>query len=189
MAQSLYAKGLKSTGDFFLVPYLLRKLDPAKWTDESAERLWTLENDCPANPIGDISTTKSKLSVWYIENDTFIEEVITAISTNYQEIKKVGYVLVDEQILNENGFTLQPSQGITPYIFAKQLHRDIVDLNKASQLIKLAKLIKNKGQFDHKDKKEVLDLLVKKTKEGKIDISKLNTCVRNEINKVINRDN
>jgi hypothetical protein len=128
--------------------YLLRVINGKKWTYE-AEDFRNL-NSIPADPIGDILTTKQTLSFFKVGDYNFIPETIIAgYASNRGALQELQVVIIDEIEFTKAELTLEESLGKTPHMDANQAHRELVNL-KAKNLISIAKIIFK--YFNRKDR-------------------------------------
>jgi hypothetical protein len=93
---------------------LLRKVRHNRWYKSDAQALLDIE-DVPADPLGDLSTTQSKLSVFQVDDDLGnIERIARALAVGGQNIDHVGYVLFDTSLL-ERASICELSRDCCPF--------------------------------------------------------------------------
>jgi hypothetical protein len=136
-----------------LVPLLLRGIRKRRWsTDASISGL--SEGEIQADAFGDLSTSQNTLSVWYVDDQSNLEQVITALSSNRDTISNLDYVLFNLDLVSNIGIKIEKNKGATPYEDANHWHRDLTMIT-ASKLFKLVEIICNqnseKGRVQEKN--------------------------------------
>jgi hypothetical protein len=63
------------------VPFIFRSIRKAKW-DRHAGVPWLDEGELQADALTDLKTNNNTLSVYVLENETFIERTATALAAN-----------------------------------------------------------------------------------------------------------
>ena len=83
------------------MPFILRTIRKSKWYKH--ERVpWLVEGELQADALGDLRTSDNELSVWLVEDDeSNLEQVVTALAVTRQRISNVDYALFDLQFLSE----------------------------------------------------------------------------------------
>jgi hypothetical protein len=109
--------------------FLVRKITRTKRL-HGAELDKTECRDIPADAITiDLKTNNNALSVWWIDSDSALTEVVLALSSNMEHLNKIEVVYVNEQDLLDRGLIVDSeSKGITPVTDLAQSHRDIVHM-------------------------------------------------------------
>jgi hypothetical protein len=166
------------------MPLILRKIRKARWYQYSqADFPWLLDEDIPADPLGDLATNNNTLSVWQIDdNKSNLPQVAAALAANCDDLSNLDYALLDQQFL-QNNITLQPSLGNSPDKTANQnWHCDLVELS-ARKLVDLAKAILAHAEIKRIPEKEMLHLLAQAAASGQIERAKLHDKIRAKIDK------
>jgi len=169
------------------MPLILRKIRKARWHKYSqADFPWLLDEDIPADPLGDLATNDNELSVWQIDDDkSNLPRVAAALAANSDDISNLDYALFDQQLLNEINITLRPSKGNSPDDLANQnWHIDLFELS-ARKLVDLAKAVLNNAEIKRIPEKEILHLLVQAVAAGQIERTKLRAKIGVKIDTVI----
>lgn len=123
----------------------LRKVEKGRWHPRE-EYSDLEEGDIPADPLGDLQTSRNRLSVWRIENDEGDEEenrsnlnrIATAIAATRSRPDDIHYILISSDTLKELDIRVETSTGSTPDGEAnRRWHCDLLGLS-ARKLLKMA---------------------------------------------------
>jgi hypothetical protein len=78
------------------MPLILRKIRKARWYQyDRSDFPWLLEEDIPADPLGDLATNDNELSVWQINDDkSNLPRVAAALAANCDDISNLDYALI-----------------------------------------------------------------------------------------------
>jgi hypothetical protein len=164
-----------------LVPLLLRGIRKRRWsTDTSISGL--SEGEIQADAFGDLSTSQNTLSVWYIEDDqSNLEQVITALSSNRDTISNLDYVLFNIDLVSNIGIQIEENKGATPYEDVNHWHRDLTMLT-ASKLFKLVEIVCNQNsEKERVQEKYILKLINQAVQNGLIKREKLKEKIVNKL--------
>jgi hypothetical protein len=138
---------------------LLRKVKRQnRWFREEAQPFLDVE-DVPADPLGDLTTSGNKLSVYRVDGDvTEIERIARALALTGQRLDNVGYVLFDASLLERISVELDPTDGVTDDSVVNKWHLDLINLT-GNKLVALTRLILLEGQSDTILKKRIVELV------------------------------
>ncbi len=141
------------------MPLLLRTVRENRWYKAPAAALLR-EGDVPADPVGDLTTTKNALSVWHVEPDrSNLERVVRAVAIGKAKLDSAGWVLFDSDLLGPLGIGLvEDSRGATKDEAANAWHRELVDLS-GNKLVGLARKILEHGESGTVLKKRMAELV------------------------------
>jgi hypothetical protein len=139
-----------------------------------------------ADALGDLSTSNNTLSVWYVEEDrSNLEQIITALAATHQSLSNFDYALLEVQVLSGLNIPINPSPGNTPDGEANvSWHRDLIELS-AQNLLELAQAIMARGEKARVSEREVRRLIGQAVASGRIERTRLQPRVRDEIDKMI----
>ena len=141
------------------MPLLLRTVRQNRWYKDQASA-WLEKADVPADPIGDLSTSQNRLSVWLVAADrSNIERIVRAVAVTRDKIESTGYVLFDSALLSDVGTSAETVPGKTPDEAANDWHRDLVDLS-GNKLVALTRAILTNGESDTILKKRLRELVL-----------------------------
>ena len=80
--------------------FLLRKIRKPRWYKQDLP--WVAANDIQPDPLGDLTTSENKLSVWYVKDDkSNLDQVLAAIAASSGSLSNLDYALFNEHILSE----------------------------------------------------------------------------------------
>lgn len=138
--------------------------------------------------IGDLRTTENKLSVWKIENEEDINDVIVALALNRDKVCKIDYLILEEAKIANMEIEVvddQPGRadGLNDTILRK--HRDLIEIDYkrlgllAEYMTNIAKVKENRKSMT---KKEVKKLLNKYKDESRIQLDSMNSKLRENLN-------
>lgn len=168
------------------MPLILRKIRKRRW-DESEDLAWLAEDDIPADPLGDLSTTFNALSVWYIEEDrSNLDRVVAASAAGRERLDVLDYALFDQELLSQINIKIKESPGATPDVEANEWHRDLVELS-AAKLVNLAKVMLRNAERRRRLPKELDQLIAKAVASGRIDKERLSQRIRDEIDVLLQK--
>jgi hypothetical protein len=141
------------------MPLLLRKIKENRWfkTDETTRLLGV--GDAPSDPLGDLATTQSRLSVFEVAGDgSNIERIVRALAVSGNHISDTGYVLFNSDLLEQEEIAIRDEGGATPDTEANSWHRDLIGLS-ARKLVALTRLIFHHGETGRVLKKRLNELI------------------------------
>jgi len=137
---------------------LLRKVKRNRWFREEAQPFLDVE-DVPADPLGDLTTSGNKLSVYRVDGDvTEIERIARALALTVERLDNVGYVLFDASLLERISVESDPTDGKTYDSVVNKWHLDLINLT-GNKLVELTRLILLEGQSDTILKKRIVELV------------------------------
>jgi hypothetical protein len=137
---------------------LLRKVKQNRWYKADAQPLLEI-GDVPADPLGDLSTSQNRLSVFQVDGDTpDIERIARALALGGHNLDNVGYVLFDSSLLEQASIGLDPTDGGTIDPVVNRCHADLTNLT-GNKLVKLTRLILLEGESDTILKKRIVELV------------------------------
>lgn len=140
------------------MPLLLRNVRENRW-HKSEAITWLEKDDVPADPVGDLTTSQNRLSVWEVAVDrSNVERIVRALAITRERISDMGYVLFDSSLLSEAGIETHPEKGETPDDGANGWHLDSIELS-GNKLVKLTGLILKTGESGTVLKKRILQLV------------------------------
>jgi hypothetical protein len=164
-----------------LVPLLLRGIRKRRWsTDASISGL--SGGEIQADAFGDLSTSQNTLSVWYVEDEqSNLEQVITALSSNRDTISNLDYVLFNIDLVSSIGIKIEENKGATPYEEANHWHRDLTMIT-ALKLFKLVEIIYNQNSEKKRvQEKNILKLINQAVQNNLIKREKLKEKIVNKL--------
>jgi len=146
-----------------------------------ANWLTTLGADALA-AFSDLRTQENTLSVWYIHDDeSNLEQVVTAIMAGRQDIDSFEYALFDEQTAVDRGLQIRSAPGDTCLDEANQWHRHLVDLS-AEDLIAVAQaIVSHSTGVKRFTPSQVRNMLAAELRMGNIDINRLSSRLQSKI--------
>lgn len=159
--------------------YLLRKVSFNKWNFG-----YTNHDSIPADTLGDLKTTQSKLSAYILEtnNEEAIKDIIVGMSFK-SRAEKFGYFLIKIDDLKTHGFSYIQSKGKTDYLPADEKHVDI-SVSTAKELLDFVKLLKN-YDIDTHTKAQVSDTVLKAVQESKLQEDQLHKDFKKKLSKML----
>jgi hypothetical protein len=160
---------------------LLRKIDKRRWDVDLTRPSWLPTGDFPASPLADLNTSyDSNLSVWFIEKEANVKEIVVAMASTRDHVDKFDYALFPESIVNDANIGIHTSPANTPHVVANQWHRDLLELS-SSKLVNLARLISERGSFYRVKEKDVKEWLEQAIEKRSIDPEKMNKKLKEVI--------
>ncbi len=141
------------------MPWFLIKIRKARWYKDPEFSSWLGENEIPSDPLADLNTSTNKLSIWKVDDDeSNLNNIIIALTTNRNCIVNFDYALFDANILSEINIELKHSQGMSKYNEANELwHYDAIEIT-ADKILILAEEIYKKGIKKRINEKSVIKL-------------------------------
>ena len=158
----------------------MRKITPQKWIQEPDEILTA--GDIDAECLSDLNADNNSISTWYVGNKTN-EEIITAVAalaSGFRSLDDISIVLIDEDELKKEGFSVIPSDGVTRIKGLEGLHRDINSLS-VDQLGNLAHVIIRNVWNDNTmafNAEELSIIMLHKIIDGKLELQDLDKNFR-----------
>jgi hypothetical protein len=163
------------------VPYLLRKIQRAKWYPEEPLS-WLPEGEIQVDALKDFSTTSNCFSLWLIDEDqTYIHRIVAAMALQGSSLANFDYVLIDEASFAEIGINISVSRGNTADDFANHTwHRDAVEVT-VRKLVRLAELVLELSGTElcqRVPQKKVVEWVAQAIESQNIELHKLNSEIR-----------
>jgi len=150
---------------------LLRAIRFRRWDRPDAE--WLPAGQIHADPLADLNTVDSTLSIWLVDDEANLDRIATALAANRDDLDKVDCALIDEQVLAASGFSLEPSEGDTPDSEANKLwHRNVMKLS-GDGLVHLATVILENMKRKGYGREDVQGLIAQGLASKRIDYAKL----------------
>lgn len=168
--------------------YYIRKLSKSK----NIERLNAVNNvdDIPADILAqELKTSDNTLSLWKYSNEhTDMDDAIKSVILSSNEVRTTILLLLDDEKLNKYSLCKDESEiGRTGYINENNLHVNIVNLTFKSikDVLTLYKeLVSNKCNYMQIEKDDVYKHIHEAYKNDKVDETKLDKKLREEISKL-----
>lgn len=154
------------------MPLLIRRISRAKWDKIGVD-------DVSADAITScLRTNQNDLSVWRISSEQELSDAILALISGSKQSKlsTLHYVIIDETLIIERGFTLKETPGDTVALELVDKHRDIENLTYVKLGI-IKDLILDCISNDRTSfitRKSLKELLIHAIKTGKIKKESLN---------------
>lgn len=130
---------------------IIRKLNNRRnWfkTQTDTDFSWLAPDELIGDVFDDILPRGGgKLSVYIFDDDEDIVRICTALAIGRNSRSNADYVIIDEDILKNEGFEYIYSSGKTAYESVNVRHNDIIKLS-SSELLRLAKILKIHGEFN-----------------------------------------
>lgn len=137
---------------------LLRKVKQNRWYRTESQPLLDI-GDVPADPLGDLSTSQNRLSVYRVDEGVAnVERIARALAVGGQHLDNVSYVLFNASILEKASIGLDPTDGATVDSVVNKCHADLTDLT-GKKLVALTRLILLEGESDTVLKKRIVELV------------------------------
>lgn len=116
-----------------------------------------------ADALGDLTTTKNRLSVFRVESDSEIAMVTVALASNKKFLANIDYLLFDDSHLESLEIEAIRNKGNTPDARVNELHYDL-NIRDGSALLSFAQSISD-GQvtriYDYDLGPQLLDALTR----------------------------
>lgn len=109
------------------MPSFLRRINKAKWYPHAGVP-WLRPSDLQADALADLYTKDNRLSVWYVDDQVNVDDIVTALAATRDAPTNFDYVLVDERTITILDIAIRPSPFDTPDARVNSLHRDFVEL-------------------------------------------------------------
>jgi hypothetical protein len=169
------------------VPFILRQIRKSRWYKEDWGHLEG--EDIPADPLGDLVTTGNELSVWFVKDDrSNLDQVVTALAANRDNISTFDYTLFDLKVLEDLGISSKKTSGGTLDELANNSwHIDLAGLT-AFKLVKLAKMLLDKGERKRVLGKEIRRLIANAVASEQIELAKLKPSLKDKVESLITSD-
>jgi hypothetical protein len=126
--------------------------------------------DVQADALSDLRTARNALSVWNVDPAlNNLSGVLTALASNRDQLDKVDYTLIDENLLPKIAIECVKSPANTAYLTLNAHHRDLIKLTAG----KIAALAREMMPLSHVrvPEKKVRELLRSALRDGLLDRS------------------
>ncbi len=159
---------------------IVRKIELSKWKQRNITGGEPPSADAITNCM---RTSKNTLSVWGIESSTDLEEAVLAIASQFDHLDTADFLIIETELLDSKGLSLENTPGFTPYKEFVNQHRDVIDLDY-HKLGDMADVIVEsiKRAYNQRFTKAMLKkILVEGIQQGKIDPEELKESVRSKL--------
>lgn len=152
---------------------MARKFTLSKWHNMTDIH----QGQVPGDVSYDMKTNSNKLSVWLMQDDSLesTNEVALALASGLQRFDKMDILWIERRKIEEAGFEIKPSPGITPVASLVNQHFDIVGLH-FSDLARLACLFTEAiaaNMAQRLTKKKLENLVIAAVEAQRLSIDKL----------------
>lgn len=160
---------------------LLRKIRQGRWLP-SDEGTWIPNGEIQADPLGDLSTTNGKLSVWVVSDDRAnLDRVVAALAANCDKVSNIDYLIFNEETVVDPRFKVELTKGNSHDKGANtKWHRDLVELT-AGKLVELARSMFHCCEKRRLLPKDVAKLIAQAVANEWIDPHDLSQPVRDKV--------
>jgi hypothetical protein len=165
--------------------YLVRKITRAKWEPEDE----LSPDEIPADAVtSDLRTSSNALSFWQLERPSNYDEVCRialALATAAERIDRMDLTWIDENKISAQGISMKPSDGRTPVESLRGNHVDVtkLDLGRLSRIATWIAEALTQNQHKRFTKNELIRIIIKAVREGRVSINDLEPKVKEEIEK------
>jgi hypothetical protein len=111
------------------MPLLVRKIEKAKWQQNDILNGEEVSADAITNCT---RTTRNSLSLWFIQDESYLDDAVLALASQFQHLDSIDIVMLDESSLKVNGLNVKNSQMDLPVKRLNDSHYDVVELNYSS---------------------------------------------------------
>lgn len=103
----------------------VRKIEKAKWPEAG----FLEKREIPADAITiDLKTKSNRLSVWEIESEKSIEDVVLAIVSAMDTIESIDIIVLDAGFLRDKGIECVQVDGKTPFEAQNKNNKELASL-------------------------------------------------------------
>ena len=136
---------------------LLRRISNKELWSELADSPYWEKSDCPPQLLEQVFDSRG-ISTYLVDSDDDIKRVVAAVSLGWGTFKDFAFVLLNENDVKQLKLTIEKSQSD---LFDKEINNRHRDLKNASglSLIRLVKLIQEKGEFRVVARSEIIELI------------------------------
>ena len=163
--------------------FVARMINRAKW--QPSPDLG--EDAIAADAVtGDLRTTANTLSFWDADDGTEppIQEAALALAAGRDRLDKLDIAWLEVASLEGAGLTFEKTAGDTPVVDLRERHRDLVRLDlvrlgAVGQIV--ARAVRAENRFRRLTRAQVLALLVKAVRAGRLRLDDLSDGVRTDV--------
>lgn len=106
--------------------YLRMISKKAKWEENRNKCIGDLSSDIITNCL---RTSNDTLSLWYLDDNSEIDEAIIALASNRDLLQKIDYLIIPDEYIKKYSLSLEWENGNSPYERFNNQHWNIVNLN------------------------------------------------------------
>jgi hypothetical protein len=165
--------------------WLVRKITRHKWHSDKPDLEPTfIAADAITN---DLKADHNRLSFWECDHDpkeSDLDRVAVAMAGGWQRPDKMDIAWLERSLLESKGVKFEKTQGVTPLVDLKDLHVDAIslDLSRFEQLYHLlANSIRKDNKCKRYTKTEIVELLCKAVREGRLSVNDLDEKLRERL--------
>ena len=162
------------------MPLLVRKIDKAKWMQNSASTSEDVSADAITNCL---KTRANALSVWEVPEDSGVPDAVVAMASQFDSLDTIDVVCLCRDDVVNAGLELSSTPGNTALKGFSENHRDVVRL-KYRTLGVLTDLIIARittPAVRRYTKTQLIDLLRDAVTSGRVEITDLHEGVRRKV--------
>lgn len=159
---------------------LFRSINNRRW-DAEIFAVPLAAGDVPADPLGDLRTTGNRLSVWCVEDKSYLNRVAAAFATTRSSIDKMDYVLFRVEDVERLAIRIEQTEGgSADDEVNRSSHRDLVDMTGFS-LARLVTLLRTPVEKDRYLPKRLKGLIATGMERGEIDEARLKQAIKTDM--------
>lgn len=148
----------------------LRIIRRGRW-QKRPEPDWPKDSGLPSDALGDMQTSRCRLSVYAVTDAIDGQRVAAAMAATREGISNIDYAIFEDSELESLGISVQPTPGDTPDDGVNGLHYDLGNLT-AKRLAQLAEIV-SAGDVARMAWSDVRTLLVDEMAAGLVDAARV----------------
>ena len=169
--------------------FVARMITRSKWEPKHGMRAGEISADAVT---GDLRTQDNALSFWRCASDTTadLEDAMLAIAAGRDGVDKVEIVWLEDEDLQDDGQTLEDTDGRTPVADLVERHVDVRQLDY-DRLGKVARRVVSAiaaDQYRRLTKVRVRKLLVSAVSGGRVNLEALSGKIQTELQRSLGTD-
>lgn len=149
---------------------LLRIIRRGRW-QKRPEPDWPKDSGLPSDALGDMQTSRCRLSVYAVTDAIDGQRVATAMAGTREGISNIDYAVFEDSELESLGISVQHTLGDTPDDGVNGLHYDLGNLT-ARRLAQLAEIV-SVGEIRRMAWSDVRTLLIDEIRAGLVDAARV----------------
>lgn len=160
---------------------VLRLIRQSRW-DSPGTFDWLAAGEIPADPLADFANTNENcLSVWFIDDDKDLDDVLAALAASPDKADKLDYVLFPQDHLQAAKIEVRESPGATPDAHVNGFHRDLAHLSGRSVLTLTTKVWQENRGFTRLGRDRVIQLVADAVHRERIPLERLTSRLRDDV--------
>lgn len=154
------------------------------WDGKEFEGMgWLEKEDLPADTLKNVQTIENSLSVYLVDDEFHNENIILCgFAATRDNLNYVDFIVLDEELFNKLGITIETTPGNTIIEEVNYLHRNLTEIS-TNKLIAIIEASISDGSMKRKTENKLKKMFQDEIKKGTIKIEDLNIKIQSKLSR------